>query len=466
MGARHPNLINQRSVLKFVVVLLAVLSNVNGAAAANYLVKNQSAFKEAMKRVEPGDKIVLANGEWRDFEIVFEAYGSEGKPISLIAQTPGKVIISGRSNLRIGGEHLIVHGLVFKDGYSPTKEVISFRRDSKTLANHTRLVEVAIIDFNKPDRAAGDHWVALFGKNNRIDHNYFAGKTNKGSTLVVRLSSPESRENGHIIDHNFFGHRPVLGSNGGETIRIGVSDYSRTRSQTIIARNYFERCDGEVEIISNKSEGNTISENVFYESRGAVVLRHGGNNTVSRNIFFGNDVPDTGGVRIINENQTVIENYFEGLRGERFFSALAIMNGVPNSPVNRYHQVQNANVANNSFVDVSAIGFAVGSDEERSALPIDSFFHKNLVIADGASPVAVFDDIAGIEFQENVSNNAELEQYGAIIKPEITLVRAENGLLYPEVDEHVGAPRGLNPVKREATGPSWFEKPAQGLTSY
>lgn len=434
------------------------------ARAANYLVKDQAAYKERMKRLEPGDKLVLANGVWRDFEIVFEAYGREGKPISLMAQTPGRVIISGRSNLRIGGDHLIVHGLTFKYGYSPTKEVISFRRDSKTLANNTRLVETVIDSFNKPDRTVEDHWVALFGKNNRVDHNAFFGKANRGPTLVVRLNTPESRENGHIVDHNYFGRRPPLGGNGGETIRIGVSDYSRTRSETIIARNYFERCDGEVEIISNKSEGNAISENVFYESRGAVVLRHGGNNVVSRNVFFGNGVSDTGGVRVINENQTVTENYFEGLRGRKFLSALTIMNGVPNSPINRYHQVQNANVSENTFVDIASIGFAVGSDEERSAPPIASAFRDNLIITDTEEPVSVFDDITGIEFGGNVSNNSALESYGATIDAAIELDRAENGLLYLRDNDKwpaAGAPRDLNPVKRDATGPSWYEKPHQ-----
>lgn len=434
------------------------------AWATNYLVKDQAAYKERMKRLEPGDKLVLANGVWRDFEIVFEARGEEGRPIALIAQTPGKVIISGRSNLRIGGDHLIVRGLTFRDGYSPTKEVISFRRDSRTLANNTRLAENVIEHFNKPDRASEDHWVAVFGKNNRIDHNAFIGKTNRGPTLVVRLNTPESRENGHVIDHNYFGRRPPLGGNGGETIRIGVSDYSRTRSETVIARNYFERCDGEVEIISNKSEGNTISENVFYESRGAVVLRHGGDNIVSRNVFYGNGVSDTGGVRVINENQTVTENYFEGLRGRKFLSALTIMNGVPNSPINRYHQVQNADVSNNTFVDVASIGFAVGSDEERSAPPVASAFRNNLIITDAPTPVAVFDDISGVRFGDNVSNNSALEPYGASVDPAIELERAENGLLYLRADDEpvrAGAPRDLKPVQKSATGPSWYEKPEQ-----
>ena len=448
-------------------IVTAFVWSVAPAAAKAYLVKDQDAYAEAVKRLKPGDTVVLANGEWRDFEIVFEAYGKKDQPITLIAETPGEVIISGRSNLRIGGDHLVVHGLIFRDGYSPTKEVIAFRRDSKTLASNTRLSEVVIDGFNKPDRADQDNWIVLFGRNNRIDHSYFAGKTNRGPTLVVRLNTEASRQNQHTIDHNYFGYRPSLGGNGGETIRIGVSGTSRTQSQTIIARNFFERCDGEVEIISIKSEGNTVAENVFYESRGAVVFRHGGNNEVYRNVFLGNGAPDTGGVRVINENQTVRDNYFEGLRGEKFLSALTIMNGVPNSPINRYHQVKNARVANNSFLDIASIGLAVGSDEERSATPVDSVVSKNLFVSASPSPVSVFDDISGIRFAENVTNNPALSDIASTVKPALKLVRAENGLLYPDDEalSEVGAPRDLDPVKRKKTGPTWFDKPAVGETS-
>ena len=44
----------------------------------------------------------------------------------------------------------------------------------------------------------------------------------------------------------------------------------------------------------------------------------------------------TGGIRIINENQTVRNNYLYGLTGHRFRGALVIMNGVPNSPRNKW----------------------------------------------------------------------------------------------------------------------------------
>jgi len=445
------------------VVAAALLALTHPAFAETFLVKDQEAYARALVGLAPGDKLVLANGTWRDFEIVFVAKGTETAPITLEAESPGQVIVSGESSLNIAGEHLVVRGLTFKDGASPGGEVISFRVDDEGVANHTRLTETVIDGFNKTDRTEQDNWISLHGKHNQIDHSYFAGKTNKAPTLVVRLDKPESRENHHVIEHNYFGPRPTLGGNGGETIRVGVSSYSRLPSKTRIVRNYFEHCDGEVEILSLKSEDNVVSENVFFESRGAVVFRHGGRNVISRNIFFGNGVSDTGGVRVINEQQTVKNNYFEGLRGEKFLSALTIMNGVPNSPINRYHQVSDAQVSNNSFIDFTAIGLAVGSDEERSAAPVKSVVNNNFFVTDSAQPVSVFDDISGIRFDKNVSANPAMESYSWVADAPIEFVRAANGLLYPVGEKlaEVGAPRDLDPVKRDDTGPSWYEKPLQ-----
>src|SRR3546814_4077822 len=115
-------------------------------------------------------------------------------------------------------------GLVFKNGASPTSQVMSFRRDSKTLASDSRVTETVIDGFSKPDRRAEDIWVALYGTGNRVDHSHFEGKTNAGVTLAVIRRAGDPLDNGHRIDHNYFGPRPPLGSNGGETIRIGTSE--------------------------------------------------------------------------------------------------------------------------------------------------------------------------------------------------------------------------------------------------
>ncbi len=429
---------------------------------ADTLVGTQDEFRQAVGTASAGDTIVMADGEWSDFEILFAGIGTSDEPITLTAQTKGQVFITGQSNLRLEGEHLIVSGLVFKNGHSPTNTVISFRAERGRLANHSRVTEIVIDHFNNPERFETDFWVMMYGQHNRFDHNFLAGKSNAGVTMAVRLDSENSRENHHRIDHNYFGPRPILGSNGGETLRIGTSQYSLTDSYSVVEHNYFDRRDGEVEIISSKSGRNTFRGNVFFESRGTLTLRHGNDNLIEDNVFLGNGVDHTGGIRVINKRQTVRNNYLSNLTGHRFGGALVVMNGVPNSPINRYHQVEDSAIVNNTVIESDHIELAAGADDERSAPPIRTIFQKNLVVNETTkNSIAVHDDINGISFSDNIASGVQAfpSDQGFEGRP-VSLVEGTNGLLYPESNlGDVGVSKSLTVIKRENTGPSWYPKP-------
>ncbi|RMA82292.1 polysaccharide lyase 6 family protein [Umboniibacter marinipuniceus] len=427
--------------------------------AENYFVTSPSDYESIAKSLEAGDNVVLANGEWEDFELLLAGQGTAEEPITLSAEEAGKVILTGQSNLRLVGQHLIVSGLTFRDGYTPSSAVIEFRRNKEAVAFDSRVTNVVIENYSNPDRFESDFWVSMYGQRNRVDHSAFVGKTNKGVTFAVRLNTEESQSNHHRIDHNYFGHRPELGSNGGETLRIGTSHYSLSDSFTLVENNVFDRTNGEVEIISVKSGKNTIRNNLFYEARGTLTLRHGNGNLIEGNVFLGNGVDHTGGVRIINADQVVRNNYFEGLRGYRFGSGFTVMNGVPNSPINRYHQVDNALIENNTLVDVSHIQFAAGSDDERSAAPINSTFRNNLIVnTDGKSPFTAFDSVDGINFSNNLTVGFNDEMLGrSDTLDEDQLARDERGLLSTKDNLRIGASR-LQAATFEAVGPQWYEK--------
>lgn len=436
--------------------------NASASTENQILVTSIGEYEKAVANVKPGQTIVLANGVWTDFEILLKGQGNADNLIRLSAQTEGKVILSGLSNLSLQGEYLEVSGLVFKNGFSPTGSVISFRGDSKNLANHSRVTRTVIDGFSNPDKFDSGYWVGLYGKHNRFDHNHLIGKTNSGVTLAVRLNSEESQQNYHRIDHNYFGPRQILGSNGGETLRVGTSTYSLTDSFTTIENNYFDRTNGEVEIISNKSGKNIIRNNVFFESRGTLTLRHGNGNLVEGNFFFGNGKDHTGGIRVINADQTIRNNYMEGLTGIRFGGGLVVLNGVPNSSINRYHQVDNALIEYNTLVNVSNINLAAASDTERSAVPINSKFSRNLVIDDKQTQAFnVFDDISGIAFTDNLSNVAVLDIItGGFTRQDLTLERNENGVLtsaYAQAN-NIGMDTSIVPTAKADTGVSWYPK--------
>ena len=428
--------------------------------AQTTVVHNLNEFKRAVKTAKPGSKIVLANGVWKDVELVFDGTGTKEKPIVLSVETKGKVTLEGKSNFKMAGKYLVAEGLVFKNGYSTAPEVIAFRKNDSALCNNCRITECVVDNYSNPQRFESDYWVGMYGKNNRFDHNYLVGKSNLGVTLAVRLTSEASRENDHRIDHNYFGPRPILGSNGGETIRIGTSPYSLTNSRTLVENNYFDRCNGEHEIVSNKSCQNTYRNNTFFECQGTLTMRHGNETLVENNYFFGNGKPNTGGIRIINESQKVINNYCEGLTGYRFRGALVIMNGVPNSAPNRYVQVKNSLASNNTFINCDYIQLAAGSDKERTATPQSTTIANNIIYNEKKPDVfTVYDDISGITFKNNlVSPNIQLFQKAGFTSKEIRFTRDANGLLIPASNLDAGMKNKGEMATPQNTGVSWYPR--------
>ncbi len=384
------------------LTLLLILSLTSlKTSAQEILVSNINEYNTAIKKAVPGSTIILKNGIWKDVKLNAYGKGNENNPIVVKAETAGEVIISGNSTLNIYGEYVIVSGLWFKDGNSNYKSVVQFRKDSKTFANNCRFAN-STISYYKVADGIKDHWVDIWGKNNRVDHNNFTGKTSPGTTVVVWLKGDEHIENNHKIDNNYFGSRPELGTNGGETIRIGTSANSMKSSKTIVERNIFANCDGEIEIISNKSGDNIFRDNLFVGSKGCLTLRHGNNALVERNVFLGNGVTKTGGIRVINAGHIIRNNLMVGLLGDGYRGSLVLMNGVPNSPLNRYHQVNNVDIQNNTIINSGPISFGEGKDDEKSLSPKNVNFANNIFYHTTATENVLFvDETSDINFNNN-----------------------------------------------------------------
>ncbi|WP_179352937.1 polysaccharide lyase 6 family protein [Winogradskyella vidalii] len=385
------------------LLLLSTFFLINTLNAQDITVSNLAEYNAAISKVSDGGTIILKNGEWKDAKLLAHGNGTKENPIIIKAETPGQVVLTGDSNLSIYGNYVIVSGLWFKAGKSTEKFVVQFRKNSKEFANNSRFTNSTISYFDVADDNIKNHWVDIWGKNNRVDHNNFTGKTSAGTTLVVWLKGEEHIENNHQIDHNYFGARPDLGENGGETIRIGTSDNSMKSSKTIVESNTFKNCDGEIEIISNKSGDNIFRNNLFIESKGTLTLRHGNNALVENNVFFGNNVSRTGGIRIINEGHIVRNNLLIGLAGDDFRGPIVIMNGVPNSPLNRYNQVKNVDIQNNTIINCGPMTFGGGKNEELSLAPINTVFANNIITNTNAGTILeTVDSVNGITFSGNI----------------------------------------------------------------
>lgn len=346
----------------------------------------------------PGETVCLASGTYSGLELSFGGAGTAALPITVAAQVPGSVTISGEVSIAMTGEHVVLQGFIFKDG-SQDNQVIQTRANSNTPCNHCRITENSLINM---DAGMTDttKWVYIYGSDNRIDHNWFSGKTTRGALLVIDRYLADGvvlddtfEVDRAQIDHNYFGDRPPVNGkayadssdNEYEAIRIGTSDSHTQDSYSIVEHNYFERIQAEAEVISNKSGHNIIRHNTIRDSYGSIVTRHGEYATIENNFIFGDDHPFSGGIRIIDGNHTVVNNYIEGARyQDSNWNGGIVLTGGNGSTSNGYQDVENVLVANNTIVDsVNSLNFLGGNNNKKP----DSVKFINNIIADAVGPV-------------------------------------------------------------------------------
>ncbi|TWU48706.1 Chondroitinase-B precursor [Rubripirellula tenax] len=408
--------------------------------AADYWVSSAAEITTAMQNAQPGDVLVMANnGNWHNQAINFTGKnGTAAAAITLRAETAGQVKLTGTSNLSISGNYLVVDGLNFEGGTpADGSHVIRFT-GSNGAANNSRVTNTQIKNYNAPSETDRTFWVSLYGQGNRVDHSTFQGQSNSGVTMVAWLTSGQAAN--HRIDSNYFADRPVGSTNNGyETIRIGDSATSNTNAGVVVENNLFQKVDGEIEIISNKSNDNIYRYNTIRESAGTLTLRHGDRATVEGNFILGNNKDGSGGVRVIGEDHKIFNNYISNV-DDRADGAISITAGVPNTPLNGYKQVNNVEISNNSIVNpkAAAVTFDWGlGSGSQSLLAENVSLKNNLFYTNLSSPTPLFEGVAGAgwTWQNNIAFGASLgskqsDQTG-IMTVDPQLVQGPDGLMRP-----------------------------------
>lgn len=350
------------------------------------IVSTISQLEDAVSfNMTPGETLCLANGSYTGLDLQFGGPGTAQEPITVAAQTPGQVIIDGEVYVGMTGDYAVLQGFVFNDG-AIDNSLLQTRANSNTACNHCRITENTFIDM---DNGVEDStkWFQIYGTNNRFDHNWVSGKVSRGALFVIeRGSGTEDRTQ---IDHNYFGDRPPkdgLGyaegsDNEYEGIRIGASSTHTSDSFAVVEHNYFEQIDGEAEVISIKAGNVTVQHNTVRNSRGSIVNRHGEGALIANNFIIGDGNPFSGGIRIVDADHQILNNYIEGARylSTNFNGGLLVSNS-DGSTSNGYQDVENVLVANNTVVDsVNSVNLYAGN---RSTRPDSVYFVNNIV--DGA----------------------------------------------------------------------------------
>ena len=396
----------------------------SAAISAERKVSSAADLDRAASEAQPGDVLILTDGEWKNQDVRFRAKGMADNPITLRAQTPGKVIFTGNSSIAIEGDDIILDG-VYLDHPGGKEDGILIKGD------HNRLTESAVID------GKFKFFVHLFGSDNRVDHCYLAGKTTDEPTLQIEVE--EKRPNHDHIDHNDFGPRPELGHNGGETMRVGYSFQSMFSSAALVEQNLYDRCDGEIEIISSKSCDNIYRGNTFLNSGGMLTLRHGNRCVVENNFFFGQHKKGSGGIRVIGEDHLIINNYIEGVSQGAFW----VTSGIPDSPLVGYFQAKRCVIAFNTVVDSKGpyIDLSAGlGTSKRTLKPENITIANNLFALPSKGMLLKGEEGEGWKWLGNIVSPADAAKSHEGIKlADVKLDRGESNMMRPAAD----AVRGL-----------------------
>lgn len=405
--------------------------------------ENWEEFVAATGKAAPGDVIRLKNGTYAG-KIKFSQTGTEAKPITIIPESRGKVIINGDSEWEIDGQHITVDGFYFSKGISA--HPISFSGNS----SHCRLINCAVVGWNLDGEDT--RLINIRGTDNEVGYCVLRKKNTPGMMLEVLRES--AMRDDHHIHHVYFSYFKDPGSgNGYETVRIGTSGQSLSSSYTTLENCVFERCDGEWEIISSKSGHNAFRNNTFLNSDGALTLRHGHDALVEGN-FFINTLDRTSsrcnGVRVIGERQTIRNNYFANLPVNSLAIQVQYGNQVSHA-LTKYDQVKDAVIENNTIYNCDR-GIELGSakrpdDDPPRILPPNGVFRNNLIVSDKGTDLSleleeeVLSDelftytnnivVGKDKMQPDQENLPEVVRYMSALDMELR----SNGVYYPADDQ-------------------------------
>jgi hypothetical protein len=353
--------------------------------AATRVVTSISALQSAVTSAAPGDVIELADGSYSTSSTInLSKAGTASAPITIQAEHVGGATITGSGGFSIGASasYVVLAGFRLTGSRGLSIPVG---------ATHVRITRNVV-------QMAGNvqYWLTVAGDDAQIDHNTFQHKSTAGNFVEVIGPGTSGMAQRTWIHHNYFLDQSFTGSNGGESIRVGLSGRQHSSAHAIVEYNLFERCNGDLEVISVKSSDDIIRYNTLRNSKGTITLRHGWGSVVEGNFLLGNST----GIRMFGNNHTVINNVIQSSTG----LALEVGGGEVRDDTTSgtdHEAVDHALVAFNTFVSDKSAPIQVG-DGGKKYQPSDVTIADNIVSGSG-SAVSLAGG-SGIKYQGNMLN--------------------------------------------------------------
>jgi poly(beta-D-mannuronate) lyase len=268
------------------------------AGAAAYNVGSIADLAARLNGAAAGDVIVVSNGVYTTSgPLGIARAGTAANPILIRAQTVGGVEIAG------------THGFSFNSGAAyVTVQGFKFTHAAAINmgggAHHCRLTR-NIIELAIP-AGADVSYINISGDDMEVDRNELRNKSTLGQMLDITGSGSQVARR-LWVHHNYFHDFTSPGRNGAETIRWGLSDLSLSTGNGLCEHNLFVRCEGENEMVSNKSSGNIYRYNTVLDCDGGEISQRHGNDC----LYYGNYLRNTQGMRIFGDRHKIFANYFE-----------------------------------------------------------------------------------------------------------------------------------------------------------
>jgi poly(beta-D-mannuronate) lyase len=269
------------------------------ASAATYNVTSISALQTRINAAVAGDIIILANGSYTtSAAISVNKVGTAANPIVIKAASVGGVTINGS------------HGFVFSSpaAYVTIEGFRFLHANSINMpagTHHLRFMR-NFVDLNIAS-GADVSYMNISGDDIEIGYNELANKNTLGNMLDITGSGSQVARR-LWVHHNYFHDFTSPGGNGAETIRWGLSGLSLSDGDGLCEYNLFVRANGENEMISNKSSGNTYRYNTVLDSPGGEISQRHGDNCQ----YYGNYMRNTAGIRVYGDSHQIHSNYLEG----------------------------------------------------------------------------------------------------------------------------------------------------------
>ncbi|UJW31100.1 discoidin domain-containing protein [Saccharothrix sp. AJ9571] len=392
----------------------------SGGPGRTVNVANSSQLSSAFAGAQAGDRIVLADGSYSIGKLSGKN-GTADQPITVVAANRGGAVVNGGQLEVSNSSHVVIDGLRWTN--SNTLKLTSSNHVRLT-RNHFRLTESSSLKWVLVQGAGSHH--------NRIDHNLFEEKHQLGNFITIDGSSTQQSQH-DLIDHNHFRDIGPRAENEMEAIRVGWSGISQSSGHTVVESNLFENCDGDPEIVSVKSNDNTVRYNTFRTSQGTLSHRHGNRGAFYGNFFLGEGKAGTGGIRIYGQDHKIYNNYFEGLTGKGHDAALQVDGGDVDTSgaLSAHWRVYRATVVNNTFVN-NASTIEVGANYKLA--PVDSVVANNVVVGGEGK---LFDELkvpVNMTYAGNIAWPTGAATIG-IVRPDEAIRKADpllvrDGLLY------------------------------------